>query len=158
MQVPLMSLPPTELQYLKLNSNHLHSIIYNMFKDTFKDMYFKLETYIKDDMLHIISNRDIVEHWRDEYYKVTGEYSDNDPGIYYRFVISKILNELSKSDLSLYIKNNTEEISEKPEKIEEEMYNNDVKNMLVELNKSINTINKTLLLLVDTLKDKKENN
>lgn len=159
MQVPLMSLPPIELQYLKLNSKHLHSIIYDMFKKHLKTIHFKLETYIKDDILHIISDRDIVEHWRHEYYEATGNYSNNDPEKYQRFIIAVILNELSKTDLSLYIQNNTEDIKEKiPEKIEEEMYNKDVKNMLDELNKNIRTINKSLLLIADVLKERGINN
>ncbi len=159
MQVPLMSIPQPKLQYLKSNTNHLHSIIYHMFIDTFHTIYFKLETYIKDDILHIIADRDIVGYWKEEYYNITGKYSDNNPKKYHSFVISRILNELSKTDLSSYIKNNTEDIKEiTPEKIEEEMYNKDVKNMLDELNKNIRTINKSLLLIADVLKERGINN
>lgn len=66
---------------------------------------------------------------------------------------------LTEDYLSSYIKNNTEDIKEiTPEKIEEEMYNKDVKNMLDELNKNIRTINKSLLLIADVLKERGINN
>ena len=58
-------------------------------------------------------------------------------------------------DLLDICKNNTDDIKEKtPEKIEEEMYNKDVKNMIDELNKNIRIINKSLLLIADVLKER----
>lgn len=159
MQVPLMSIPQPKLQYLKSNTDYIHNVIYDIFKNTLRNIPFKLETYIKDDVLHIISDRDIVTFWQEEYYIATGKYNTNSPETCHKYIIAHLLNGLSNTNLSLYIKNNTEDIKEKtPEKIEEEMYNKDVKTILDELNKNIRTINKSLLLIADVLKERGINN